>query len=263
MSALVESKAWAVPTNYTITFVNLVSGAPGGTPTGSFTYDPDIPAFSDFVVFWDGKTYDLTNNANCIPVCTTGSVAESFQLLAQTLPGGLPTIGDHYGYFWNSGIYSVVLAPNTSVFSFGVGSEYLYPYGGQFDNVSAYGTWSIAPTPSFSFTGFFPPVDNDPVLNNVKAGAAVPMKFSLNGDRGLNIFESGFPASQPIACPGDAILAPIEATAPAGQSGLQYDNALDVYTYVWKTAKEWSQTCRQFVIRLTDGSFHVANFQFR
>ena len=36
----------------------------------------------------------------------------------------------------------------------------------------------------FSFTGFFTPVDNLPVVNQVKAGQAVPLKFSLDGYQG-------------------------------------------------------------------------------
>jgi len=39
-------------------------------------------------------------------------------------------------------------------------------------------------------------VDNPPTKNVVKAGAAVPVKFSLGGDRGLNIFASTSPSSQ-------------------------------------------------------------------
>src|SRR5438445_3582384 len=41
---------------------------------------------------------------------------------------------------------------------------------------------------SYSFSGFFAPVDNPPTFNRVKAGTAVPVKFSLGGDQGLNIF---------------------------------------------------------------------------
>ena len=80
--------------------------------------------------------------------------------------------------------------------------------------------------PPFSFRGFFSPVDNDPVVNKLKAGAAVPVKFSLGGDRGLNIFQGGFPASQPVACDNFATLASVEETISAGQSGLTYDASI-------------------------------------
>jgi hypothetical protein len=52
---------------------------------------------------------------------------------------------------------------------------------------------------AFPFTGFFAPVRND-----VQPGRAVPVKFSLGGDQGLNVFASGHPRSQPNACEGGA-----------------------------------------------------------
>ena len=45
----------------------------------------------------------------------------------------------------------------------------------------------------FNFAGFFPPVDNLPAWNSVKAGQAIPIKFSLGGNKGLNIFATGYP----------------------------------------------------------------------
>ena len=55
-------------------------------------------------------------------------------------------------------------------------------------------------TPSYSFTGFFQPVDNLPTVNIVNAGSAIPLKFGLGGDFGLDIFATGFPASSQVAC---------------------------------------------------------------
>ena len=43
----------------------------------------------------------------------------------------------------------------------------------------------------FNWSGFFQPVDNLPALNLVKAGSAIPVKFSLGGNKGLNIFAAG------------------------------------------------------------------------
>jgi hypothetical protein len=58
--------------------------------------------------------------------------------------------------------------------------------------------------------------------------------------------------------------APTEiATVTAGNSGLQYDSEDVIYAYVWKTQEDWSGTCRQLNVRLTDGSNHTALFQFR
>jgi hypothetical protein len=54
-------------------------------------------------------------------------------------------------------------------------------------------------------------------LNVVKAGSAVPVKFSLGGNQGLNIFASGYPISVPIVCGSNAELDPVEQTVTADQ----------------------------------------------
>jgi hypothetical protein len=115
----------------------------------------------------------------------------------------------------------------------------------------------------YNFTGFFQPVDNLPTLNSVKAGQAIPIKFSLGGDQGLDIFFSGYPLSRQIACNSGAPLDDIEQTVTAGGSSLSYDATADRYTYVWKTNKTWAGTCRQLVVTLKDGSIHTANFKFK
>ena len=52
----------------------------------------------------------------------------------------------------------------------------------------------------YTFTGFFSPVDNVPTVNVASAGNSIPVKFSLAGNWGLNVFAPGFPASQPMTC---------------------------------------------------------------
>jgi Tol biopolymer transport system component len=124
-------------------------------------------------------------------------------------------------------------------------------------------TFTLPARPSYAFTGFFSPVDNLPTLNLVNAGRAIPVKFSLGGDQGLDIFEAGYPRSQQIACDSTAAVDGVEETLTAGGSSLSYDAASDVYTYVWTTDKAWAGTCRQFVLGLADGSVHRASFKFK
>ena len=114
----------------------------------------------------------------------------------------------------------------------------------------------------YGFTGFFPPVDNPPVLNTAKAGSAIPVKFSLGGDQGLAIFQVNSPASQPITCESSAPTDALEETATASTSGLHYDPVTDTYNYVWKTDKAWTGTCRQLNVKLIDGTSHTALFKF-
>jgi hypothetical protein len=117
---------------------------------------------------------------------------------------------------------------------------------------------------TFSFTGFFQPVDNLPTLNLLKAGQAVPVKFSLGGNQGLNIFAAGYPKSAVIPCDSTALLDGVEETVTAGGSTLTYDAGADQYVYVWKTDKSWGAgTCRQLIVRFTDGTSHYANFKLK
>jgi len=114
----------------------------------------------------------------------------------------------------------------------------------------------------YAFRGFFQPVDNLPVLNSVKAGSAVPVKFSLGGNQGLNVFAAGYPQPGVIPCgAGDAV--DLESTVIAGGSSLSYDAATDQYEYVWKTEKGWAGSCRQLIVRFADGTVHRANFKFK
>jgi predicted extracellular nuclease len=115
----------------------------------------------------------------------------------------------------------------------------------------------------YDFSGFFQPVDNLPVLNSVKAGNSVPIKFSLGGNQGLDVLLAGYPVSRPIACDSSAPLDEIEQTVNSGGSSLSYDAASDQYTYVWKTNKAWAGTCRRLILVLKDGSIHYANFKLK
>lgn len=126
------------------------------------------------------------------------------------------------------------------------------------------GATSIA-TNYYAFNGFFPPVSAPPALNEAKAGQAIPLRFSLDGNQGLNIFNSGAPSVQQVDC---ATGVPVNADTltdadTSGNSGLHYDATTDTYTYVWKTDKAWSGTCQQFSLGLNDGSTHTATFQFK
>lgn len=119
----------------------------------------------------------------------------------------------------------------------------------------------------YNWTGFFKPVDNPgndparPVVNVAKAGSAIPVKFSLGGDMGLQIFAVQ-PGVYPITTTG-AIEELIEETVTAGASSLSYDPASNQYTYVWKTSKSWVGKSYQLRFRLKDGTDHYANFSFK
>ena len=103
----------------------------------------------------------------------------------------------------------------------------------------------------YNFGGFTAPVDALPTKNTVKAGRAIPIKFTLGGDMGLAIFGSGSAPSAPlVTCltgTGDLLS---EEVPTASNSSLHYDAATGVYTYVWKTDSTWAGKCRNLNLNL-------------
>jgi hypothetical protein len=113
--------------------------------------------------------------------------------------------------------------------------------------------WSLegtSATPVFEFSGFLPPIRTD-ATNQVKAGNAVPIKFTLGGNFGLDIFASSennlpYPQSVQVSCmDGEIVVASEQSTTTAGGSTLSYNFLTGQYTYAWKTDKSWASSCRE------------------
>ena len=64
-------------------------------------------------------------------------------------------------------------------------------------------------------------------------------------------------------CGATGATSDVDQLSTAGSSGLTYDAGLDQYTYVWKTDKAWTSTCRMLVLTLNDGTQYRAMFQFK
>jgi len=97
----------------------------------------------------------------------------------------------------------------------------------------------------------------------MKAGQAAPVKFSLGGNQGLNIFATGSPSSVQISCNTSDPIDSVTETETAGQSSLSYEATTDRYKYTWKTENSWKKTCRQLNVTLRDGTVHSAKFKFK
>ncbi|HEX7316862.1 MAG TPA: PxKF domain-containing protein [Pyrinomonadaceae bacterium] len=115
----------------------------------------------------------------------------------------------------------------------------------------------------FNFTGFFSPVNNLPTINQMNAGRAIPVKFSLDGYQGMGIMAANSPYSQQVNCSTSAPIADVEATETSGGSTLTYDSGSDQYHYNWKTEKSWAGTCRVLTVKLIDNTEHNAYFKFK
>ena len=102
------------------------------------------------------------------------------------------------------------------------------------------------------FTGFLPPIATPPTENAVKAGAKVPLSFSLGGDRGLDVsfpnsyFATVYTCGQP------------DATITSFQAGgtLAYSSTTGNYTFTLHTDKTWAGRCIRWSVTLRDFSRH-------
>jgi hypothetical protein len=124
------------------------------------------------------------------------------------------------------------------------------------------GTGSVQIAVLYAFAGFLQPVDNPSVVNKVKAGRAIPVKFSLGGDHGLAVLQTGSPTITSFSCSSVTSEDLIEETVTASSSGLTYDAVANHYNYVWKTNTGWANSCRKLAVTLKDGTRHEALFHF-
>jgi hypothetical protein len=110
----------------------------------------------------------------------------------------------------------------------------------------------------YDFRGFFAPIEAPPAVTRFKAGETVPVKFSLNGDQGMNIFAAGSPAWRPASC-SSPDTAPDAASA---RGTLSFNGSADRYLYAWATERSWAGTCRELSVKLRDGTVRTARFAF-
>jgi hypothetical protein len=138
-----------------------------------------------------------------------------------------------------------------------------------------------ATTDTYDFNGFFAPVYNytdaegNLAINVVHAPAAIPVKFSLGGYRGLDVFADNFPRAQDIT--SDCDQGPVvemdpeladpnlyPATDNPGGNSLSYDATTDTYTYVWKTSRQpYANRCWQLILKFNDAVATKAHANFR
>jgi hypothetical protein len=116
----------------------------------------------------------------------------------------------------------------------------------------------------YDFEGFLWPVRNRPRVNSWSPGVPVPIRFGLGGNLGLDVIEKGWPQVAEVDC--DFKEEP-ERGEPAQHSrlvkGLIYFKRKQRYLFLWKTDRDWAGSCRQFILKLKDGTVKRADFKFR
>lgn len=125
---------------------------------------------------------------------------------------------------------------------------------------SQFSIWNVGKL-SYTLKAGLEPVNLPPVVNTTKAGGAVPVRFKLGGNRGLDVFATGFPKSSVMTCSGGS-KDEVELTLPLAKSSLVYERLTQQYIYLWKTDKTW-RGCRDLVLTFRDGSSTTAHFVFR
>jgi hypothetical protein len=107
-------------------------------------------------------------------------------------------------------------------------------------------------------------------LRDVDAGDTVPLRFTADGYRELDVLASNSPFSRRVDCDTLRVPSQGEFTTPRelpidtetpGNSKLTV-NANGVFTYPWATLEEWGGTCREVVVTRDDGKQHRAFFRF-
>jgi hypothetical protein len=111
------------------------------------------------------------------------------------------------------------------------------------------------------FNGFRWPVEDFPELNFWLAGETVPVRFSLGGYKGLDVLAPGYPQVAKVDCgSGEQPVSGRPARSASSHKGLRYKRRS--YVFMWRTERDWAGECRQFLLKLKDGSVHRAEFKF-
>ena len=114
---------------------------------------------------------------------------------------------------------------------------------------SASTTYSVR----YAFDGFYSPLVAAPASASLRAGDAVPVKFSLGGDRGLDILTRV--AWRPCSSTTN--------DSSVAWGALSYNAGPDRYTFMWQTDKSWAGSCKELSLTLRDGTAHAARVSFR
>jgi len=117
---------------------------------------------------------------------------------------------------------------------------------------------------TLQLSGFFQPVDVGGVLNTVKNGSTVPLKFRVF-DRGVEQKSTSIIKQfqqQKTGCTTGAVEDAIEEIANTGGTSLRYDSTAGQFIQNWKTPSGAS-SCYTVVVTTIDGSTLSAKFKLK
>lgn len=108
----------------------------------------------------------------------------------------------------------------------------------------------------YTFSGFDSPVSESGSIEDAKAGEAIPLKFSLQGNMGLNVVAAT--TWQAVSCSDWSGL----AAGTTGQGRLSYNASNDRYLDLLATDPSWKGSCRTVTLELADGTHQTVRVQF-
>jgi hypothetical protein len=116
---------------------------------------------------------------------------------------------------------------------------------------------------AWTLRGFYQPTDMNGVLNSVKNGATVPLKFEVfaGATELTNPVYIQALSAKAITCDTGASSDEIEMTATGGTS-LRYDSTTGQFIYNWQTPKT-PGACYAVTMTTNDGSSLKANFKLK
>jgi hypothetical protein len=118
---------------------------------------------------------------------------------------------------------------------------------------------------AWALDGFLKPVNmGSSVVNTVKAGSTVPLKFTVL--RGGVPMTSGIGAvfsAKKVACDGSAIADAVEEFSTTGQTSLRYDATAGQWIQNWATPTGGKGACYRVSLTTADGSSTAAAFQLK
>jgi len=122
-------------------------------------------------------------------------------------------------------------------------------------------TYTVSP---WTVGGFYSPIDLGTVVNTVKGGSTVPVKFELfSGARELtSTADVTSLTMQSMTCRATALTDAIETTVATGGTALRYDTTAGQFIFNWKTPTGAGK-CYQLTMTARDGSTQSALFSMK
>jgi len=123
----------------------------------------------------------------------------------------------------------------------------------------------------FDFMGFKRPVRDLPKTNSVKAGRVIRVRWSISDGNGGTIRDPSVVESLQVApaptCEASGELGDATPARTVGKpkmkSKAKRKGKSGRLAYRWKTSRDMRGGCQYLILRLADGSTHMALFEFK